>query len=214
MDRDQSIQVSQLLAATFNAAFLRAPEIRKRWISSSYKVGGNIAVGAIMTVQYIGQLDLVLRAMEDERAEILSSEEDSLDLSLTCQSNLSDSWVGSAYEIFRILNAKYSEDSTISGIHHALRLLRVPLEKYQIAQDRKLTDVLSFEARPSRPDDSVIFYDKEDPKRSHLMPRSISQRGSTMWCAIDVAGLQQRWIERRELSDAILSCCEALSVFD
>jgi hypothetical protein len=48
-------------------------------------------------------------------------------------------------------------------------------------------------------------YDNEDPLRSHIMPTDISDRGSMQWLAIDIPdSLNQRWIERRDLSDRLL----------
>ena len=55
----------------------------------------------------------------------------------------------------------------------------------------------------SATDDRV--YDKDDPARSHIMPRGLSGGGSVMWQALDHRVPREYWVERRELANRLLT---------
>jgi hypothetical protein len=88
------------------------------------------------------------------------------------------------------------------------RLLRVSIEKHEIAKDRNLTAPLQMQKIPVQGNASDLYeYSKKDPRRGHIMPRGISSRGSLMWQVIDVQkkAVDERWIERRALSDRLIN---------
>ena len=127
---------------TFAKAAGKNGDINDKWIRISHRLGAQVAVGAVQTIQWIGQLDVILRSLEEE---FLQKDPDA-NLALTIQTYLSDAWVGSAYEIFRILKNRRPKDLDAKPIYDALLLLRVPLEENQLPQDRSPKDVLKLES--------------------------------------------------------------------
>lgn len=121
---------------------------------------------------------------------------------------LSEAWIGLVYEIVRLAHERrlVNENDFFEGLAHELRLLRVTMEKYEIAQDRRLTAPVLMSRAPGKQEGEGDYsYDKKDPLRAHIMPTGISHRGSMQWLAIDIsADMDQRWIERRDLSDRVL----------
>ena len=97
------------------------------------------------------------------------------------QKMLSELWVCDVYEIFRLLtdkNRKLAPKSdVITALAHDLKLLRMPLEKHEIA------------AKPE----------------AHIMPSEVSSRGSVRWHVIDVKSRKSYWLERRALSERIVA---------
>ena len=94
----------------------------------------------------------------------------------------------------------------VTALAEDFRLLRVPLAKQEIASQGQLKEPLKFQKFPPKGDQSDAYeYDKSDPKRSHIMPTGISARGSVTWQALDIKKGQERWIERRDLSDRIVA---------
>ena len=196
--------VTQLLAQAFSVARGRLPEVQKAWVAASHRMGGLLPNSLLAPSIYkLGDLDLVLRCMEDERAsaDLDAKESDRLLIML------SEQWVGSAYAVAWVLKEREPSVRDWEGFNAFYRdlwLLRIPLEKYEIAADKKLPPELPMQKVPPNEDASDSYiYAKDDPKRAHIMPRSLSQRGSLVWLA--VAGpTEQRWLERRELSDRAL----------
>jgi hypothetical protein len=98
------------------------------------------------------------------------------------------------------------ESDAFTSLAHHLRLLRIPLGKYEIAADSKLAEPLKLQKPPPRNKESDIYiYSKSDKTRAHIMPIGVSRRGSHMWQVIDVVADQTYWLERRELSERIVS---------
>jgi len=120
---------------------------------------------------------------------------------------LSEVWVGRFYEHLRLLKDRklLPNDGVIEALQEDFRLLRVPIEKHEISSQGQLKAPLQLQRQPPQGKPSDLYeYDKTDPVRAHIMPRSVSRRGSVMWQVIDLKKNQDRWIERRELSDRIL----------
>ena len=129
-------------------------------------------------------------------------------LALDYQGMLSETWVASAYEITRLLiDRQIAPDSVaFRGLAHDLRLLRIPLEKHEIAKDRKITEPLRMQKMSLAGDETdVAVYSKSDTLRAYRMPFRISERGSVMWNAIDTDPLTSQWIERRGLSERMIN---------
>ena len=151
-------------------------------------------------------MDLVIRCIEDEVAQ-----NDAKDDLFHYLNLMSTYWIGGMYETFRLLRERKlaDDDKRLSAILGDLELLRIPLEKHEIAKDRTLKTPLTLTRMPPNKDSTDIYsYAREDPARAHIMPMGISPRGSVMWQAIDLRGNTSRWIERRGLSDQILELAE------
>jgi len=100
-----------------------------------------------------------------------------------------------------------ADDNQFQQLAEDLRLVRVQLEKHQIASDRKLSDPLIMTTGPSSPGgapERFSQYDKNDRMRAHIPRMGSSARRSFMWEVIEVNTGSARWIERRSLSDAML----------
>jgi hypothetical protein len=124
------------------------------------------------------------------------------------QRSLSELWIGAAYEIFRLLKERrlMEESDAFTSLAHDLRILRVPLEKHEIATDNKLASSLKMQKHPPRNKEADIYiYSKSHKTRAHIMPMAVSRRGSLMWQVIDVVLDRTYWLERRELSERVVS---------
>lgn len=92
--------VHKLINSAFDISFQNNNEIHEKWIKFSLFTGGQLShTHFISSIQDIGHIDL-LRCMEDELAMDLHSHH------LTYQRLLSNLWVGSCYEVFRVINKK------------------------------------------------------------------------------------------------------------
>lgn len=203
------MNVSSLVAMAFGHAAVGQRARTDAWVRLSHEIGSRLPSSLLgMSIQRIGRLDSVLRCMEEERAQHQSQDE-GLDVSQEYQSMLSELWIGALYEVIRlILDRKLagSDVSIVSSLGHDLRLVRIPIEKHELAADKKLARPLEMERRPLRGDASDLYvYSRADPKRAHIMPSGLSTRGSLTWQVIDVATMESRWVERLDLSDRALS---------
>lgn len=192
----------------------RFPDLQKNWIDVSLRVGGLLPKSRLLvSVQRVGDLDMLLRAIEDEWVSAPvkpgdAGRQSAADL-LSChyQLMLSELWVSSAYEIFRLLKArKLADGNAFNALAHDFRLLRVPLEKHEIVEDGKLSAPLLMQNfPPDKENPEIRAYDKNDTTRAHIMPTGLSERGSLMWLVFDHRANKQFWIERRALSERIIA---------
>jgi len=200
--------VSSLIARAFAMASAKNPGLSAVWIRISFRLGGMLPNSMLVaSIQQDGNLDALLRAMEDERRAATSNQEDHL-LEFNYQVMLSELWVGRFYEHLRLLVERglLPDTEEVKALAEDFRLLRVPIEKHEITSQGQLTGPLQLHRRPAQgnPSDTYV-YDKADTQRAHIMPRSVSQRGSLMWQAVDLKNSENKWIERRQLSDRILA---------
>jgi hypothetical protein len=199
------MSVSKMIAGAFEQAAQTHASLHEAWIRVSVRLGGVLPDSRLMSsVQNDGRLDLVLRCME---AECLAGAQEGL-FESHYQRVLSEVWVGSVYETLRLIVERNREAATdeVHALAEDFRLLRVPLEKYEIASDRQLAAPLQLQRQPQKNDQSDLYeYSQDDPKRAHIMPTDLSSRGSVRWHVIDLKGGQDRWIERRSLSDRIIA---------
>ncbi len=124
------------------------------------------------------------------------------------QNMLSELWIGGVYETTRLLiDRKLAPDTDeFRSLAHDLRLLRIPLDKHEIASQGQLKQPLQMRRHPPNNDSADTYvYDKADPRRAHIMRTGISPRGSAMWRVIDLKVKEEQWVERRALSDRFLS---------
>jgi hypothetical protein len=211
--KEIQLDVTTSIVGAFQRASERNRPLHELWIKVSVRAGSVLPHSRLSgSIQSAGALDVVLRCMEDDNPTAMQLEEDNPGLFfLHYQLLLSEFWIGSVYEILRLVkeHCHPADDSAVVGLAHDLRLLRIPLEKHQIAQDRMLTEPLRMQRFPPNGNETDIFeYSKTDPKRSHIMPIGISPRGSCMWQVIDLVASSSFWIERREISERILKIWE------
>lgn len=199
---------SQLIVWAFHKSVILNHHVRDRWMNSSFHIGALMPDSLLTSsVQRLGELDVLLRTLESEAASRGQVESGSFDFAFQYQHSLSELWVGSVYEVVRLILSRHLVDETKwSAISHRLRLLRVPMEKHELAMERKLADPLRMTRRPhveGSSDDYV--YSKQDPKRSHIMPSGLSSRWSVMWQVTDIVAQESFWLERRQLADDFLA---------
>lgn len=206
------LSVSELILSGYQLAATQQRAVTEAWTTGSIRLGGALPGSLLLvSIQRTGRLDAVLRCMEDEFISAVLSD-DIRPWIAEPLSSLSETWIGQVYEIIRLTKERklIADSDVLEALAHDFRLLRVPMEKHEIAQDRSLTKPVAMYRSPAKPDDTDYLYDRKDQLRSHIMPTGISQRGSVQWLAIDIsASLSQRWIERRELSDRVLQLLHA-----
>lgn len=151
---------------------------------------------------------MLLRAMEDEPMSSEDLQETNIEfMAFHYQMMLSEIWVGSVYEITRLRKERglVLEDGPEHAVARQLHVLRMPIDKHEIANGPGLKQPLQMQRNPPNGDASDLYtYDRKDPQRGHIMPTGLSSRGSIMWHAIDGATLAAVWLERRAISDALL----------
>lgn len=215
----ETLTVSGILQTLFVLARAKNPHLAQAWVDVSYRLTGRFAlIPAVLDLQRLGDIDLVLRAIEDEQAAkiaITNVEHNTPDFSLHYQMTFSQVWVLGFYEVLRLVRQRDKdarrnslESSGISdlaeyeSLFRDFEVLRMPLAKYEIAKDNKMKHPLKLYAYPknSNPTDERI-YDKKDPSRHIIMPTGLSARGSVQWLPVDHTSSSQRWIERQDLSD-------------
>jgi hypothetical protein len=198
--------VSELLGAATVLSSSQWPALRDQWVKISHVVGGRLPASTLTSsVQEIGQLDLLLRSVE---AEWRPQQTAQIDYAFTCYSMLSDLWIGAIYEVFRLLESrKLSPDSDeFRALARDLKLLRIPLEKHEIADDKRLSQPLRMRRIPSHGDETDLYeYTKADPQRAHIMAKGVSPLGSIMWQVTDVKQFKSYWLERRSISERVVA---------
>lgn len=199
--------VGQLLASAFGIARIQQLSLHRAWLDTSFKIGGQLPSSlAMMSVQHAGELDLVLRCMENEFNPSGESSDDAYLLAFNTQIALSELWIGSIYEIVRLLeDRKVVASDNFSALYNDLTLLRVPLMKHEIAGERKMSEPLVFQKQPpSNAESDFYTYSHKDPRKGHIMPYGMSARGSAMWQVINIKTQKEYWLERAMLSDRFI----------
>lgn len=202
----QGPSVSNLLVATFSLAEAKNPGLAKIWVGVSIRLGGMLPKSLLtLSVQQDGYLDILLRAMEDERAA--GPEHEGI-FEFNYQKMFSELWVGRFYEHLRLLTSPdrkqlLPRSGDIGALLEDFELLRITIEKHEIAKDQKLAAPLKFEATLGNKT-NLYEYDRLDQRRAHIMPSGLSPRGSVAWQVVDLKHDQERWIERRSLSERIV----------
>lgn len=121
---------------------------------------------------------------------------------------LSEVWTCKSYEVFRLLQSRklLSQNNAFESLANDLKLLRITIDKHEIANDRKLSEPLQMQ-RISKEGEatSPYEYSRFDPRKAHIMGKGLSDRGSVMWEALDGASCNSHWLERLSLSERIIS---------
>jgi hypothetical protein len=211
------MQVGTLLAGAFAAARSAHQELNKTWIEISFRIGSRLPDSLLITsIQREGELDLLLRSVEDDIAALVKSKGDD-NLFVGHYLNVMTAyWIGGMYETFRLLHERklLETNDIFSTVFRDLELVRMPLEKHEIAKDRTLKEPLVMIKRAPNETaagtgSDTYTYDSKDAKRAHIMPMGISARGSIMWEVVDLKSKESRWIERRSISDRALEMWKA-----
>lgn len=203
------MRVRTAISLAFGMAAARYPDLHQRWVTASFRIGFQLPNSILASsIQRCGKVDMLLRAMEDEFQGDEAINQDHIEfMSSDYQGILSEDWIGSVYEVTRLRKERklIIPDSPEIDLAHVLHVLRMPLDKHEIANGPGLKEPLEMHRNPpSGEARDVYVYDRNDPKRSHIMPRGVSERGSLMWHAIDGKTLQSAWYERRAIADALL----------
>lgn len=199
--------IGQLIVQAFHIGRGLYPETAEQWIKASYRAGGQIPnSSAFRTFQQIGELDVLCRALEDEIARIPSAD-GQIDFRFHYLMLFSELWVGAAYAISFALTDRglFQTNDAFKSLAEDLRVVRVQLEKHQIASDRKLDKPLDLVTGPGQLGEVRSFqYDNKDPLRAHIGRTGLSDKSSAMWELIDLKANVMRWVERRNLADRML----------
>jgi hypothetical protein len=209
--------VSPLLNQLFNVARAKYRTEYEAWVQLSYRLSGRFNLGmAAPSIQREGDLDLLLRCLEDEFNT--NNDASGMDFFFHYQMVFSETWIVGCYEILRAFQQRdrqaaearratsgVSELAEFRSIFADFELLRMPIAKFEIAKDSKLEQPLPMLRDGDGEGKPIEFYDPKDPTRFHIMPKRVSSRGSARWLALDVRNSRQHWVERRDLADRLLS---------
>jgi hypothetical protein len=209
--------VSPLLNALFGIARTKYKLEHEAWIRLSYLLSGRFnLITAVSSIQGEGDLDMLLRCLEDEFSTRSGGAD--LDMSSHYQMMFSETWIVGCYEILRAFQQRDREATAVGqptsgvaqldefkSIFNDFELLRMPIAKFEIAKDNKLDQPLPMRRVGDDDTKPIEFYDPKDPGRYYIMPKGVSARGSAIWHALDVRNSRQHWIERRDLADRLLN---------
>jgi hypothetical protein len=215
------MQVSKHIISAFDIAKSKHQEEESKWISLSYDLIGSTAIVMLaFSIQRAGDFDLLLRCMEDEAAIANStSGPHGVDFAFHYQKMISEMWVSNCYEFLRTIKQRETEQDAaglqgqrrsrapeFATLFADLELLRMPMDKHEIAKDKQLQAPLVMQRSPPKGDDTDRYiYDSDDPTRSHIMPTGISERGSVTWQVLDHRSGRQYWVDRRDIGDRLLA---------
>jgi hypothetical protein len=209
--------VSLLLNSLFNVARAKYRAENEAWVQLSHRLSGRFSlVTATTSIQREGDIDILLRCLEDEFNT--SKDTSGMDLSFHYQMMFSETWIVGCYEILRAFQQRdreavaggrptsgVSELDEFKSIFSDFELLRMPIAKFEIAKDNKLEQPLPMRRVGDDETKPIELYDPKDPGRFHTMPKGVSSRGSAVWLALDVRNSREHWVERRDLADRLLS---------
>lgn len=204
-----TLRTTELLDLAWGAALASGEDISAQWTKLSHKLAAPNG-HATVAIQNLGQLDLLLRALE---AEALPDPSVGPLFAAHHRVLLSESWVLNAYEIVRSLyeTEKAAAEATgtaqtpgLAALKYRCALARMPIAKGEIA---------NYSAKKFKPSEPIIMAheDGSDPRPyvndgSLLTPRAIcAVTGAIVWRVVDLGTDNDVTISRRELSDAFLA---------
>jgi len=197
------------IAAAFSSAKSENPTLFPKWVFASMRMGGLLPQSTVsVSIQRLGEIDLLCRAFEADLG-IRRGAPEQIDSRVHYSMLYGELWAGLAYAIsFAFTDRRLLGDNEpFCDLAADLRLLRVQLEKYQIASDVSLKEPLPMVHREPSGEtlsENLIWYDPADRTRSHIHTRAFSNRNSPMWQLIDLKSNTIRWLELRELADRTL----------
>ncbi|MBL8708081.1 MAG: hypothetical protein JNL25_02710 [Rhodospirillaceae bacterium] len=200
------MKISRMLADAYALSLSRQPHLNASWVGAGVRVGAKLPTSSlIMSVQQIGRIDILLRCLEEDCLADQSMSSYS-PFSFDLQSLLSNQWISASYEVCRLLISRKLDDSpAFKSIARDLKLIRIPIDKHEIAEEQRIGGSLRFKRYPAQADDTEEHtYSPSDPTRSHIMPSGVSARGSIQWLVTDTKSMQSYWLERVSLADRLL----------
>jgi hypothetical protein len=103
---ENTVLVGKLVAGVFATARGRYPELTDTWVRISHRLGSRLPASRLsVSIQREGEVDLVLRCIEDEMARGESNIFVGHYLGV-----LSAYWIGGTYETFRLLRDRKLND--------------------------------------------------------------------------------------------------------
>jgi hypothetical protein len=196
--------VSSLLTTAFNIARSKYFAEHQAWVNFAYLLAGRFKLPvAVISIPRGGELDLLLRCMEDE-----FEPNRSVDFAFYYQLTLSEAWVVGCYEVLRAFRQRdyeadeaglktsgVSELKAFKSVFVDFELLRMPMAKYEIAKDKKMPKPLRMRTYGEIGEPAEYVYDPDDPARHHIMPTGVGQRGSVMWQVLDPKTGHEYWVD-------------------
>ncbi len=200
-------QVSGYIVNGFMSAKMNNLDLLRKWMKLAYRAGPRSrGISLIVDLKFLGELDLVLRAMEKEIVSLPSPTE--FEQRPDFLRSLSNQWVGLAYSTHHLVWTDRCLPEKLASVYEDLRLLRVQLEKHEISTqrvkvaDQKPIDMVEFE--PDGPGQWSKYYPR-DPNRKFTQAAALSYRGSMAWHVVDLRTRTSKWVERQSLADQLLA---------
>jgi hypothetical protein len=200
-----SILVDNLLIL----ALSKYPQLKEKWNNLLLSVCSQNGVPFLaMHCQADGRTDLILRVLEDEAAAAMPNHGGVWGQDM--QRALTRYWILSSYELLRTLKESPigKPNARSESLYQRFRLVRVPMTKLQIANDRALKQAITLERVGEGPPSDPIPYSASS--KSEYFPPEIfnTLTGSIGWMTLDAANLQTHTLTRRQLSDEFLGLLE------
>jgi hypothetical protein len=175
----QPPNVGSALVSLFLCARARHGALCNSWAKASFALGGRLPASLLMTsVQRDGDIDMVLRSVEDEIASGASNLQDPIQSPLHYLNHLSSCWISSVYETLRLLRDRKQLEETdrVADLFRAIELVRITIDKHEIAGDGKLKVPLQMTRLPAKGDPTDAYvYARNDSSRAYIMPTGLSQ---------------------------------------
>lgn len=211
----KDVNVGSLLDLALCVSIARAPGLSERWIRALSSLAGSFGAGGLLRYQSDYRIDLLLRALEAETSQTVLQPQQSGQPSLAfdVQGTLSRYWLMSSYELLRV--AKNSElgkgNDGLKALYAKFQLVRVPITKLEIAEDRKLGGVITLETIGEGEPRLSEYDPKKKPKVPfHPEMRICTATGSIGWRLFWPDTRQEVVLYRQHLSDELLALGESI----
>jgi hypothetical protein len=200
--------ITEMVGFAQVSARKKYPEVHKKWLDMCNRLGngeGGPLLGS--AVAFLGDLDTLIRCLEDEFKDFWDTSERRDILPSTVQMYLSELWVAKAFAALYAIRNEASFTEEMKAVYRELRIIRVPLQKFEAAwPDKKVPPSQTMETSGT---EAALFslnhYDSGTDR--FKMGFGVSPRGSSNWRVVDRNSRAERWIERRYLSDLMLEKC-------
>ncbi|MEO1020373.1 MAG: hypothetical protein AAFY56_22190 [Pseudomonadota bacterium] len=203
------MNATQMLASAFSVSATQHNESQDLWVRISFRVQAGLTRAApklTQAIQKLGQLDVLLRTLEDE-STLDATHFTRPILADNYQILLTEAWICLGSDILTRLKRthKAAANPTFKDLAHGFRLVRVPIAKFEIAADAKLKNRLVLERHSVGAEKRDSFeYDQSDPNRTYQEICLINENGSVAWLVLDVSAKSNVYVVRRQLSDKFI----------
>src|SRR5690606_9901225 len=96
-----------------------------------------------------------------------------------------------------------------AAIAHRLLLVRIPLDKHEIARAKRMPPDAQFSRWPPVEGEQPFQMRPDEP---YIIPRAIGGNGAMEWFALDTSTMNSLWINRRQLSDEIVALADTIGL--